>query len=325
MRPSSAASSLHLPVRGHQRLPDPAGRRCLRGLGQFVTERFVETIDSGGTVTTPSGSQSTESGSALVPLLVLEGGLAAGAGGLVLVGKRRRDKANAMSLAAVKSTVDEDITAFWGVAGLRGLPPRSTLGEPRGLDGCPRSVRQGETILGGDEDAGGGRHRHGGARRGPLVACVQARLSGEPVPDRRPPCFFDARHGRRQGRQYTPAGTAQPRDVPACAACSAVIEDGLDPTCAWWRQFGGRQPYWQAGRITSSYASGYYRGNGMDLFSTVLVGTMLGNMMMGRMYGGGWGGADGAWIRLRWGLRRRRLRWRIRRRRLRWRGDFGGW
>lgn len=38
-------------------------------LSQFVTN--VETIDSGGTVTTPSGSQSTESGSALVPLLVL--------------------------------------------------------------------------------------------------------------------------------------------------------------------------------------------------------------------------------------------------------------
>ena len=56
---------------------------------------------------------------------------------------------------------------------------------------------------------------------------------------------------------------------------------------------GGRQPYWQAGPEYSGYASGYYRGNGMDLFSTVLVGTMLGNMMMGGMYGGGWGGADG--------------------------------
>ena len=80
-----------------------------RSWSQFVTN--VRTIDSGGTVTTPSGSQSTESGSALVPLLVL---------GVWPPGCRRAgpgrqapgDKANAMSLAAVKSTVDEDITAF---------------------------------------------------------------------------------------------------------------------------------------------------------------------------------------------------------------------
>jgi hypothetical protein len=53
---------------------------------------------------------------------------------------------------------------------------------------------------------------------------------------------------------------------------------------------GQRQPYWQAGPEYGGYASGYYRGNGMDLFSTILVGTMLGNMMTGGMYAGGWGG-----------------------------------
>ncbi|HPJ20695.1 MAG TPA: hypothetical protein PK635_16470, partial [Actinomycetota bacterium] len=262
-------------------------------LSQFVTN--VETIDSGGTVTTPSGSQSTESGSALVPLLVL-GGLAAGAGGLVLVGKRRRDKANAMSLAAVKSTVDEDITAFG--ESLDSVDSSAINTEENradwmaALDQYDKAKRSSEAMKTPAEAATVTEALDEGRFR---VACVQARLSGEPVPDRRPPCFFDARHGLSvKDVQYTPAGTAQPRDVPACAACSAVIEDGLDPDVRLVAaSSGGRQPYWQAGPEYSGYASGYYRGNGMDLFSTVLVGTMLGNMMMGGMYGGGWGGADG--------------------------------
>ena len=131
-------------------------------LSQFVTN--VETIDSGGTVTTPSGSQSLNR--QRVGALAGPRGSGRRCRRAGLVGKRRRDKANAMSLAAVKSTVDEDITAF-GESLDSVDSSRSTLREPRGLDGCPRSVRQGETILGGDEDAGGGRHRHGGARRGP--------------------------------------------------------------------------------------------------------------------------------------------------------------
>ena len=27
------------------------------------------------------------------------------------------------------------------------------------------------------------------------IACVRARVAGEPLPTRRPPCFFDPRHG----------------------------------------------------------------------------------------------------------------------------------
>jgi hypothetical protein len=126
------------------------------------------------------------------------------------------------------------------------------------------------------------------------VACVQARLGGEPLPERRPPCFFDPRHGLSvRDVSYTPMGTAQARDVPACAACAAAIDDGLDPEIRLVPATnGGREPYWQAGPQYGGYASGYYGNSGMDLFSTILVGTMLGNMMTGGMYGGMYGGSD---------------------------------
>src|SRR3954470_12200081 len=48
------------------------------------------------------------------------------------------------------------------------------------------------------------------------MACVRARVAGEPLPARRPPCFFDPRHGLSvEDGSYAPPGGA-PRDVPAC-------------------------------------------------------------------------------------------------------------
>ena len=80
-----------------------------------------------------------------------------------------------MSLAAVKSTVDEDITAFG--ESLDSVDSSAINTEENRADWMAAldRVRQGETILGGDEDAGGGRHRHGALDEGRFrVACVQA-------------------------------------------------------------------------------------------------------------------------------------------------------
>src|SRR6201991_2421468 len=49
------------------------------------------------------------------------------------------------------------------------------------------------------------------------MACVRARVAGEPLPQRRPPCFFDPRHGLSvEDVPFAPVGGAE-RQVPACA------------------------------------------------------------------------------------------------------------
>src|SRR5829696_1652725 len=61
------------------------------------------------------------------------------------------------------------------------------------------------------------------------MTAARARLAGESVPERRPPCFFDPRHGPSVGDvEWAPPG-GLPRPVPVCAADATRIEEGLDP------------------------------------------------------------------------------------------------
>src|SRR5215211_2364700 len=80
------------------------------------------------------------------------------------------------------------------------------------------------------------------------MTATKARLEGQPVPERRPPCFFDPRHGPSvEDVEWAPPDGA-PRMVPACAADAQRVHDGLE---AGSRQRlaggGGRMtPYWNA-------------------------------------------------------------------------------
>ncbi len=160
------------------------------------------------------------------------------------------------------------------------------------------------------------------------MASAKAILEGRPVPERRPPCFFDPRHGPSvEDVEWAPPDGA-PRMVPACAADAQRVHDGLEPES---RQVlagaGGRMtPYWNAPGYYGPWAGGYFGGFPMGgLFTGLLLGSFLGGGWGGYpVYaGGGDGGGDGGggWRRRRWRrLRRRRLgrRWRrLGRRRLR--------
>lgn len=265
-----------------------------------VLTAYVSNVQNG--VTGSTGSSSESSGGSLLGPVVVIGALAAGAGGLVLMSKRKASKRNEEALAQVRQTLDEDITAFG--ESLDSVDSDAITTEENRADwmaaldqydkaknasAAMRTPAEAATVT---EALDEGRFR---------VACVQARLAGEPLPERRPPCFFDPRHGLSvKDVSYTPAG-AVARDVPACAACAAAIEDGLDPQVRMVpAQGGGHAPYWNAGPQYGGYASGYYNNSGMDLFSTILVGTMLGNMMSGGwgggyvdQSGGGWGDSSG--------------------------------
>jgi hypothetical protein len=113
------------------------------------------------------------------------------------------------------------------------------------------------------------------------IACVQARVAGEPLPQRRPPCFFDPRHGLSvDDVDYAPIGGTD-RQVPACALDAERVRAGAEPDARQVMVGTQRVPYWQGGRAYRPYAAGYFGGFG------VLDWMFMG--MMFNMVGGGFG------------------------------------
>jgi len=70
------------------------------------------------------------------------------------------------------------------------------------------------------------------------IACVQARLAGLPLPQRRPPCFFNPQHGPSSDDvDWAPPG-GQPRPVPVCAADAERVPSRTAGRCRWARAAG---------------------------------------------------------------------------------------
>jgi hypothetical protein len=94
------------------------------------------------------------------------------------------------------------------------------------------------------------------------IACVKARVAGDPLPQRRPPCFFDPRHGLSVADvSYAPAGGAE-RQVPACALDAERVRAGAEPDVRQVMVGTKRVPYWQGGSAYRPYAAGYFGGFG---------------------------------------------------------------
>jgi hypothetical protein len=132
------------------------------------------------------------------------------------------------------------------------------------------------------------------------MASAKARFNGETPPERRPPCFFDPRHGpsTRDVEWSPPYG--EPRLVPACEADAIRLEEGEEPQAREVEWGGRRVPYWQAGGAYAPFAGGFFGGFGGGLLPGLLIGSMLGNAMAPGMaygygegdYGGGGDGGD---------------------------------
>ena len=141
------------------------------------------------------------------------------------------------------------------------------------------------------------------------MASAKARMAGEEPPERRPPCFFDPRHGPSTRDVLWSPPYGQPREVPACEADALRVEQGEEPAPREIEWGGRRVPYWQAGAAYAPYAGGYFGGFGGGLLPGILIGSHArrhAGPVLRRQLGGR-------------GLRRRRLRrWdgrRLRRRR----------
>jgi hypothetical protein len=125
------------------------------------------------------------------------------------------------------------------------------------------------------------------------IACVRARVAGEPLPTRRPPCFFDPRHGLSVADvDWTPPG-GTPRQVPACALDAERVRAGAEPDTRQVMVGAQRMPYYEGGRAYAPYAAGYFGGGANMLFTGLLVGSLLGGGF-GDGYGdGGYGDGGG--------------------------------
>jgi hypothetical protein len=126
------------------------------------------------------------------------------------------------------------------------------------------------------------------------MSAAQAVLDGRDPPERRPPCFFDPRHGPSiRDVDWTPPGGA-PRKVPACEADAQAVERGTQPTSREVMTGGRMVPYWSAPPHFGPWAGGYFTPfGGTGFLSGLFVGELLGGAFGGLGYGS-WGGAGTA-------------------------------
>ena len=231
----------------------------------------------------------------LILLVLVLGALAA-----LALASGRRNKARELSrredeLAPVRKLAFEDITAFGEdlqeldleMSGHE-LDAGANADYQRALDAYESAKLAGDAITKPDDV----RHITEIIEDGRYaIACVRARVDGRPLPTRRPPCFFDPRHGLSVADvPYVPPDGVE-RDVPACALDVERVRAGAEPDVRKVMVGAQRVPYWQGGRAYEPYAAGYFGAFGP------MTWMFMGGMMFGGFDGGGGyddgGGGDG--------------------------------
>lgn len=213
---------------------------------------------------------------------------------LVRRNRRRHEEEQRAALEKLRVVVDEDITAFGEELDCLDFHPAE-----RGADDAMRADY--EHALDAYDQA---KRLMDGARRPEDVKAVTqaladgrfsltelaARRDHRPLPERRPPCFFDPRHGPAVADETwtPPAGTA--REVPVCAADRTRLAEGRDPVVREVDTEDGRRPYWDAGPAYGPWAGGYFGGG---ILPGLLIGTMLGSMMATPAYAADYGAGYG--------------------------------
>ena len=123
------------------------------------------------------------------------------------------------------------------------------------------------------------------------MAAARAMFERRSPPRRRPPCFFDTRHGPSVNDVGWEPASGPPRPVPACAACMGQIANGGQPQPRRVRTGLRRVPFYDAPPHFESWFGGYFGGAAADLVAGFPLGKALDDGFVGgrNTSGGGYG------------------------------------
>lgn len=260
-----------------------AGRGSAAALETFV-DRLADRRDGGGSGTGVSGT------GALVVLGVLGGGALLVTG----VSRRRRRRELRAQVQELREAAHDDLVALGQDVRDVDLDVDMPSADPRARDELQRGLaayEQAETALDRarrpeDFEAITATVDEG---RTAMAAC-RALLDGREPPPRRPPCFFDPRHGpSTHDVGWAPEPGLPEREIPVCAADAVRLSEGRDPETRYVRTGGELVPYYAAPAHFGPWAGGFFGATG-GLLPGLFLGGMLGSMMWpGAAFGGGFG------------------------------------
>lgn len=101
------------------------------------------------------------------------------------------------------------------------------------------------------------------------MACVRARVAGEPLPELRVPCFFNPQHGPSARDVMWTTARRGTRRVPACTRCATQLAAREKPEVRTVKIHSGVVPYWEAGASLAPYSRGYFPADTLASGATV--------------------------------------------------------
>jgi hypothetical protein len=276
-----------------------AGRLATEALnahrGEGVTATLLDFVDRVAAARRQGGGDGGGSDGSGAGSIVLIGVLIGGGVAFFLFRAHRKRRQTEAELAEVKAAAHEDLIGL--------AEEVQELEEP--AEANPSAKAEYDRAIASYDEASRSYDRARNARELEAVstaleegryrmAAATAHLEGRPPPERRPPCFFDPRHGpsSREVEWSPPGGT--PRAVPACEADAQAVERGAEPVSREVVAAGRRIPYWSAPPYFGPWAGGYFMPfGGVGFLSGLFVGELLGGAYGGWGYGS-WAGSGGS-------------------------------
>jgi hypothetical protein len=123
------------------------------------------------------------------------------------------------------------------------------------------------------------------------LTAARALFERRDPPRRRPPCFFDTRHGPSVNDVGWEPDRGPPRPVPACWDCMQKVANGTRPQPRKLRTGMRRVPFYEAPPYFESWFGGYFGGAAADLVAGFPLGKALDDGFVGGLntFGGGYG------------------------------------